>query len=422
MLSLPVTLLIMSRLFNMGLWWGIWHFLLGVLFMIALIFITTTKLHKKWILFAILFAATIITHPPEAVFLFGFIILYYGIQLYQKKLQYSEIKSVIIGAIAGIILSINYIIIFMQTFLLSEGFRGTASDGYFGFPDIFIGRLGYYGFIFVLGFVFFLLTKKKAIVPALMGIFLFFVSYLTYFGFGKRAFTHRFFWHIYLAFFFGIAMYSIGKLVIKKWNIKHSFVLSLVLIFFLASPLNATTKVGQGIMDPYTWGGLQWVAKNTPENARVYYFVFPPDALSQAAALYDSKRLAFKISYKDVTRALQAGELRNTYIFVLADADPTYIVEKGLFNYCYIRHELIPLDGNVVCEKGYKQPEKPIQETNICDMKYYYFNKFTQQQGFMQFNSVYRERLLANGWVNEVYSNQLVSILVNEKPGVECLE
>ncbi len=59
-------------------------------------------------------------------------------------------------------------------------------------------------------------------------------------------------------------------------------------------------------------------------------------------------------------------------------------------------------------------------EKNLCSIEYYYFVKFTRESVLAQYNLAIRDVLLKNDWIKEIYFNDMVSILKNNKPGVDC--
>ncbi|MBW2989448.1 hypothetical protein KY358_03960, partial [Candidatus Woesearchaeota archaeon] len=421
-LALPLGLFIFSKLFNMMLLWGIWHFPAGVgIMMGAAYFIPRINEKGVFIFFGIIYGALVITHIPEAIFLGGFIAFYLIIEIARRKeILWSKIRRFIYGGVLGSLLVIYYIFVFRASFLISEGFRGTASDGYFGFPNIFITHLGVIGLVFLIGFCISMLNRKRFSYPILFSIFFFCVSYLTYLGFGKRAFTHRFFWHIYLGIFFGIAVLYIVKLAVRKWNTAYTFIIFMVILCLVAYPLNATTKIGQGIMDDYNWRGLMWLRDNVENDVPVFYFY--SDALSNAAALYSSHHVSFKIGNKNITKSIESGMLYERYKFGLADSLSVLACELGFLKIGHYRDAYMPNSPDYKCEEEYKKLNRAPNNFWICDLEYTYFNKFSSNQVLADYSIEVAKMLLRAPWIKKAYENELVVILHNERPGDECIE
>ncbi|MBW2974425.1 hypothetical protein KY366_01790 [Candidatus Woesearchaeota archaeon] len=424
LLSLPAALLIFSRLFNMMLFWGIWYFATGVALMIGTAyFIPRIKERYAFVFFGILYGALVIAHIPEAIYLVGFIAVYLILEMIKrKKLILDNAKYLLMGGILGSFLAMFYINVFRNTALAVEGFRGTPAGGYFGFPNIFIIHLGIVGIIFLIGFVFHLLAKKRFSYPVLFGLFFFGVSYLTYFGFGKRAFVHRFFWHTYLGIFFGMAIFYLVKLVVKKWNPAYTLVLFMVVLstIVVAYKIDATTKTGPGLMDPYNWQGLMWLRKNAGNDVPVFYFY--TDALSQAAALYSSHHVSFKVGTNNLTKSIQSGRLYQRYSFGLADSQSPLACELGFLKVGYYRNIYRPDSLEYECEEGNQRQVPAPHNFWLCDLEYVYFNKFSGNQALAAYSMEIANILLKAPWINKAYENELVLILHNEKPGEDCIE
>ncbi len=421
-IALPFTLLIFKGKFLIMFHWGYWMLIAGILFMVfAFWSLTRLELKKIYVLMGIILAALLISHQPEAVFMAFFIALFLLVDIIKnKKLDLKKIKIFFISGIIALVLSFYSLLIFLGTKMKTEGYRGKF-ETQFGSASIFIKDLGILFIILALiGLIFFMLSKKKNI-AGYLGIYMFIVSYLTFIGLGKRAAAHRYFWHLYLGFFFALAIYQLIKMFWKKFDLKYSFALGIIILILIAQPLYAKTKFGQGIMDPYNWEGLNWVAKNIPNDAYVYYFY--SDSLSQAAALYNSKRLAFKISIDDFIEGIKSQKIQRKFRFGLADATAAYLCHLNPLSFGYYRLNPKPLNQSFECEKGYKPLEMGYDlEKDICDLEYLYFNKVASQPAFGQYSQAIISALTKKEWIKEIFSNQVVSILKNDKPGVECLE
>jgi len=310
LLSLPIMILTLTGNYKIALYWGYWLFITGVFFLLAVFWaIGRMELKKIWILLGILLGAIGISHIPEAFFLVVFLGLYFVYDLVKKKkLNKRLVKIIIYSGIISLVISAFSINIFFGSFAKTEGYR-QKFDTELGNASVYLKDIGIIGVLILVGVVLFLVLKKKDL-AGWIGIFMFIVSYLTFLGLGKRAATHRWFWYFYLAFFFGLAVYQLIKFFYKKFKVTHAAVVSFVLIIVFAYPLLGVSY-GSGVMDPYNWRGIQWIADNTPEEARVYYFY--ADALSHNAALYNTKHLAFNVARSDLVDAIQNKEIRRKY-------------------------------------------------------------------------------------------------------------
>ena len=107
----------------------------------------------------------------------------------------------------------------------------------------------------------------------------------------------------------------------------------------------------------------------------------------------------------------------------MADGYPTYLHKTDPFNFCYYSHELKPKNGSFECLDKFKSTVNvPLEDRqkDICSMEYYYFDKASREPALAQYNVAIINFLLENDWIEEIYSNGLVSILKNNKPGVDC--
>ncbi len=428
--SLPVTFLIFSKNFNVGFFWGFWLFVLGVFFMIASFWaIINLELKKSYLLLGIFLSATTLSHVPETAYAAVFAGIFLGRDFIRnRKINFDFIKKLVIAAIITIVLSIYHINIFSRTILISEGYRNVwdlKNVAYHsGLPEMPLIALGIAGIVALIGFVLFLLIKKgKTGDAASVSLYSFILGYFILLGVGKRSYTHRFFWFVYISFFFGFAIYQIIRILAKKWTHPASFVVILILIAVIAAPLSKSTKVGSGILDQGSWDALVWMGGNIPEDKLVYYFY--SDAYANKALMYSSYHVSFIIGTKDFVEKLNQGQISRKYLFGIADSYRDYLCPLGKFKLGYYRNRLMPKnDPGYKCEEGYKKLERPPEEDSnkdICAIEYAVFAKAAVQPAFAQYNMAIRDTLLKADWIEEIYSNNMISILRNNNPGVDCI-
>ncbi len=427
-LSLPISLLVFKQSFNVWLFWGYWMFTIGVLFMVAIFWsIIKIDLNHSYILTALFLAGTALSHQPELIFAIGYITIFFIINIIKnKRLNSDHIKKIILSGIISIPLFFFALIIFSKTFLISEGYRNVWDiknvAAISGLPNMPFISLGIAGIIALIGIIlFFISNKNKTLLPASISLFSFLLGYLILIGIGKRSYTHRFFWFIYISFFFGLALYHLLS-IIKKSKLIYVTGITIILLFIFSQPIFSQTKIGSGAMDQLNWEGLKWISSNTPKDAYVYYFF--SNALAHNAPLYSSKRVSFNINTKKYIEALQSGKIQRVYQFILADSYPNYLCKTDKFSFGYYRNHLRPKnDSSYKCEKGYKPLEKVPEEhssKDICTIEYYYFNSASNPPALAQYNTAIRNSLLQNDWIEETYNNGLVSILKNNKIGADC--
>lgn len=425
-LALPVCLLILQQRITPLIFWGYWLLIVGVLFMIASLWaITRFDLKFSYFAIALLLSAAALSHQPEFIYAGIFFALFLIVKVFkEKKLSKTLItKTVTIGLLI-LILSSYSLLIFSKTFLKTEGYRKAfdMEEARGGYPSFNLVHLGIAGIVALIGLVLFLFSKKRNIItPALISIFCFMLGLLIYIGLGKRAYAHRLFWVIYISFFFGFAIYCILNIFIKKKGIVYSIIASIIILLIFSQGIYGKTRIGPGIMNQYDWDALNWISKNVPEDSYVYYFY--SDTLAHNAPLYNSKRIAFNIRINPFIESLKSQQIKRTYDFSLADGFSVYLHEKGFLSFCYFHNELKPKNETLECKEEYKLvygiPDE-FRKKDICNIEYYYFARASREPILAQYNMAIRNLLLNNNWIEEIYSNPLVSILKNNKPGVDC--
>ncbi|MBI2576846.1 hypothetical protein HYV84_06525 [Candidatus Woesearchaeota archaeon] len=432
LIALPTMLFMLTGRLPALTYWGYWLLLHGVMLLLAF-FWALTHWEKKGMPFVagVLLSAIALTHQPEMVFAGVFFAGFLVLKIWGEK-SWKERKAAIVmvkkiaavGIIFGI-LSFYSLLIFSKTYLLSEGYRNAWDPEELrgGYPVFNLGDLGLFGIIAILGVAgFFLMKKEKLWKPASVSLYCFILGFSIFFGLGKRGYAHRLFWFIYLSFFFGLAVYAALRIFLKNIHGAIPFGIAIFLMVLIVPKIYGNTKIGPGSMNPYDWEALQWIGRNIPPEGYVYYFY--SDALSHNAPIYSSKRIGFNIRLQEYIQAIQSGNIQEKYTFGLADGYTVYLHPLSPFSFCYYAHELKPRNGSLECLPTYQRYIKVSKEDevkNLCDISYYYFDKQASQPVLAQYNMAIREVLLKNGWIKEIYSNPLVSILQNEKPGDDCV-
>ncbi len=426
MLALPVCLLMLQSRLMPLIFWGYWLLLVGILFMVASLWaITKFELKFSYLPIALFLSATALAHQPEFVYVGFFFGIFLLVKIFkERKLSKDLIKKAMISSLLTIVLSFYSLLIFASTFMKAEGYRAAwdMSAAVGGYPTFDLANLGIIGIVALTGFILFLVSKKdKTAVSASVSVYCFLLGYLIYLGIGKRAYAHRLFWVMYLSFFFGFAVYYVLRLLIKKVRVIYPFIIAVIILLISANGIYGKTRVGQGIMNQYDWNALNWIGENLPEDAYVYYFY--SDALTHNAPLYNSRRIAFNVGVRGYVEDIKSQQIKRSYRFSLADGYPTYLHKTGPLSFCFFNYELKPRNGSFECLKEYRESyHVPTEDTqkDICKIEYAYFDKAAREPVLAQYNMAIRDLLIKNDWIEEIYSNPLVSILKNNKPGVDC--
>jgi hypothetical protein len=276
--------------------------------------------------------------------------------------------------------------------------------------------MSYFGIILLfmlVGFLFsFPTIKKDKHLAFYAALFLLLAGYANYIGWSVRAFAMRFFWPIYLSVFFGFGLYVLVKLFRLKLNVYHAFVVSLIFLVLFIGVINIPfipkyTKIQGSIVDPYHWGAFKWIEENTAPDSKVYFFY--GDLYDNDAVLRNTKRVTYLVITNDYIESLNNRTIkREYYTEVPADTGGGMIKRTGLFSY-----EL---------RVGKDEPYMP-KDRDICNFDYYVFDRYTgiqQLQSLISYNSYIRQLFLDAG-MEEVYSNEILSILKNNAPGEDCI-
>ena len=316
-------------------------------------------------------------------------------------------KKVLFSGGIGVIIASYFLLIFMKVWLPgreSRLFKWTTKV-YGGYPIASIFDMNWILIALLLvgiGLFIFFWKDKSHLLPW-FGLYILSITYTNYIGFDK-AFQTRFNLPLYLAVFLGMGLYLGLKLIKVKLSqmiaITISVILCLGFILLIYSPTNS-----QGMMNPYYWEGLQWIKDNTPEKSDVFYFYH--GYLSSRNAFENGERVTNTIDLEDYAEAMQEKEIRRDY---------KKITGRGKMYFKVSAWDWV--DRNQLNNSEFEGL------TDICNYEYYSFEVYdqnNQMSPFVQYNLVLRQTLLNHEQIKEVFNNQVISILKNDKPGEECV-
>ena len=425
LLSLPLTMLIFSFPVSMGFLWGHWPSILSQSFLILFFWsVMRMNIKRGYILVALSLSATALTHTSETIFAFIFLALFFAIKLIIKKLDKDDIKNMILSLIIFFIISVYYLIIFMNTWAKSDSYSFAVQPVWEGNPGFYIAGFGLLLIPVIVGIIFSFLRLKDMHVALISAFAMLIGGFLNYVGFSYRAFQIRFFWPIYLSVFVGFGTYTLLKFIVKKWNFVYTSALFIIIIVFLGGviklPILKQTEVqvipsiphfnmatSPGIMDPFHWESLNWISDNTETNATIYFFY--GDIYNQDALLRNSKRIHYQVVPGDFIKSLQERKIKKEYITEFpGDDGQTFTYRTSFFK--FINH------------LATTSSEFSSIPRNICNFDYYVFDKASRQQVLAQYNLIIANDLIKNDFINPVFENQLVVILKNNNPGDDCIE
>jgi len=406
LLSLPLMPLLFYRNFYAGFTWGQFGFYIGSFFFLAIFWaLTKLELKNSFILLGLFLTGAALAHTSELILGLGFILFYFIILFIVKKLKLKQLKTAIFAIILFAILSIYYLIIFRYTWI-----TGFSSHFTFGITKesewgaFAIGRMIDFSWLLpfiILGIIlilFLVLLQKKTYIAPLVSIYMLLVGFGNYImlALAHRAFQTRFFWPVYLSLFFGIALYQIIKLFFKKVQNMHFVILSAVILLFFMLSFYEKPAPG-GMMDQIRWDSFQWISKNTPEDAKLYFMYGDP--YGQTPIFFITKRLSYAVHIRDYIESLNNQTVKRYYLSKNNGGLP--YVREGLFKFRLL--------------------ETPDLVMDLCSFDYYIFDKTGSSPPLVQYNNFIKQMFLNLGWMEIVHSNQLLDVVKNNQPGVNCI-
>ncbi len=414
-LSLPLSILIFSKGTYIGFTWGHWPSITAQFFLLAMFWsIAYLSERNIYFLIALFLSATILTHTSEGIFGVIFLGFYITAVVLTKQFDFKKFKKIISIGIMTLLTTTYFLFIFKFAWYDTQasGYKFKLEPIWGGTPGFYMPFFGILLVFIIIGLIFslVLLLKKKKYITLYLGLFMLMAGYSNYIGWGSRAFALRFFWPIYLSVFFGLGIYFILKFFVKKWKLIYVFFIGLVLLFLFTGIVNIKgipnyQKVVGSMMDGYHWEALSWFEDNTPQDSSIYFFY--GDIYDQDALLRNSKRLHHLIVPQDYIDALNNKSIKRYYDSETpGDGGGKMIYRKGIFSYG------LRLGENESYKGG---------NIDICTVDYYVFDKVSRYPQLAQYNMVIRDVLLKTGWMEEAFSNNMVSILKNNKPGEDCL-
>ncbi|HLC65147.1 MAG TPA: hypothetical protein VJI46_03430 [Candidatus Nanoarchaeia archaeon] len=417
-LSLPLTFLLFSVAENhvgplQSFTFGVWPAFIGHLFLIALLWaLLNIELERSYILLALVMSGMALGHTSELIIGILFIAVYLVFEYVIRQLSVSKLKTIIIAGGISFLVSLYYLIIFKYTWAYVQPFKfevqSTTSD-----PTLYLADLSILLAVLGIGLILAIISfAKKRHLVLLFSFFALLVSFSNYIGFGRHAFRIRAFWPVYLAVFFGFALYYGGKLLVKEWKELYAGAASLLMIALILAGIPLIPQLplepAGSIMDQYHWDMFDWIKSNTEKEATIFYFY--GDIYQHNALLRNSERRNVEINRNEYIEALQSGNL-NRFMNATIHGDGGgvwYAYRDGLFDY-----------GYHLTEKGrdYFYGQK-----DLCGFEYYVFDKGTsiqQLQPLIEANMAIAQTY-ANAGMEGVFQNEVVLVLKNNNVGGDC--
>ncbi|MBW2981195.1 hypothetical protein KY360_07300 [Candidatus Woesearchaeota archaeon] len=414
LLSAPLFIFLFSRNFYFIYLWGQYAMLAASCFVIFIWWcVSRFKLKGSFVLLAIAVTASFFSHPSEMMVALLLISTFLIFKLFAKKMKLSEIKDYSKGALIMIIVSSYYLSIFFNTlFKFSTGGKlidlSNAPMDYL--RTVYLTSFGIPSILILSGLVMSLFLLKKLNFILFASSFMLIWGHLNYLGgtFGSRSLSQRFFWPVYLAVLFGFAVYNILRLL----RIKKQFIIwiSIILfgVFFFAYP--SVGRYSEGLMDRYHWDAIKWMNENVPDDSSVlflYGHIYNQDGILWGLF---RKTYILKANYgnPDYLEAFKDNSIKREYdILFVSESTWGLPYKKSFFKYGY--HSL---EQNSSYFSG---------KMDICSFNYHVFDKVGGDPSALQYNNVIKQRLLEVGSFEQVYDNEVLTILQNVQLDSDCL-
>jgi hypothetical protein len=423
-LSLPLSILIFSKVPYIGYTWGQWPNIFALFFLTAF-FWSLQKIDLKCspILIGLLLAAVEMTHTTMFIFAILFAGFYFGILLLLKRFKIEYIKKLLATGAIFILFGGYPFMIFLQTwsklvpFVFESLTKWPGGSGSFNLPDFRIMLIP-----MAIGIIASLLMLKKnakSLLPLSIGFFALLFGYSNYVGFRHRAFTLRIFWPIFLSIFLGIGLYYTLKIFIKNWKLIYSLTLSTIILLLLNSTFSpvllphAAKFTSTGLMDSYHWDTLMWLKENTPLDTKIYFFY--GDTYHQDALLRNVKREHYLVELRSKGEdigfidAVKSKTIKRNYRTRKPGDSGAGLPYKESF-----------LKYNFYTEKDNYTSWYRISRDS-CNFDYYVFDKLSREPILAQYNLLIMQEMMKSGFMEIVYENEISYIVRNKQPGADCI-
>lgn len=424
LLSLPIFLLIFSSPVSSGFLWGHWPSILSQSFLMLFFWsMMRVDLGKSFVFIGILLSAIFLAHSSEFVFAILFLGLFFLAKAVGKKFGMKDIKTMLLAFLVFSILVFYYIPVFLGTWVKAQPYSFGIDAVWDGNPGFYIAGFGLLLIPILIGIAFSFQKIKEIHISLIIAFAMLLAGFLNYAGFQLRSFQIRFFWPIYLAVFFGFGIYILFKIAVREVRPAHAIAMSIIMVFLLLGIFNIPGMMqtdvqtipyipqlspapGQGLMDSLHWESLEWLAENTAQDAKVYFFY--GDIYSQDALLRNSKRVHSQVDPDDFVKALQDREVKRIYITETpGDTGGSISIRESFFRLSEHPKSLEPGFG--------------FKEQDVCSFDYLVFDRASSQDVLAQYNILIANSMLENG-ASLAFENNLVVILKNNKVDGDCIE
>ncbi len=431
-LSMPLCVLSFTFPFVVGIVFGFFPAIAGLLFLFASLFMLLhMDLKHSTIVLGVFIAAMTMAHTNR-LFEFAFFGgAFVALAILFKNQGLSFIKKLVISSLIAGVISLYYLAVFVQRLKAeASGAFSYTQQGGSKYLNINLNDFEIVKYIIIAGLVlclYFAIKERKSIKS---GIFVFpiIAFLLVYFLKISRIYQITFLWPVFLSLAFGLMLYWVLQLrFFSKINksratyVVISLAISILLIyqyyyFFREPVLEKISETGT-TTTKNQWQDLMWISKNTESEANVLFFYFNDNPYDVTSLILSSKRASFYIPLDKLDLAIQEKRIKQDY-GILAEAG-------GLF---YKRDETFPLKITRLDKNSY------LKNWTLCDFDYVYGKRtvYVVDEANKQFvDKVLEYRvlytmdvmniLLENKNFKVVHQSNESVIIKNYKPGEECI-
>ncbi|MCF7861348.1 hypothetical protein K9M79_03795 [Candidatus Woesearchaeota archaeon] len=416
LMALPVMLGVFSVPHAESLYQGLWSYLIATIFLIPFGWSIMQGSEKNsWTYIGIFGACLAMTHIPELVFGFLFVMVYMVLKLVIARFNvanwFSENKNVILGGIFAVVLSLNFIIIFNYTWLAKSGeklsFEPLTQVTGLGMPVVLFSDLGVIGWMALIGGLLTIWNIKKN--PELLfPVLMFLLGFSNYFLFGARGLQTRYFWPVYIAAFVGLLFYSIFTVIPKNVDRKVLTMVCTIIIFAFMIFTISPAEYRGSLVNADRYDTLKYISQSTEADSRVLFFF--SEAHNQGAFLVLSERVPYILYMNNVIEYASNNSYSRVYRgSLVSDGKGGLPYRNGLFDFGYHLDE----------------PGVTIEDMDLCSFPYIVFDRRTsmsQLNPVFQYSLSVAEKLINSGNFAVVYQNDQNVILKNNLVGGDCVE
>ncbi len=407
-LSLPLMLFLFQPQFNIGIMWGYFDviettvFIAGLIFLISLTDTSEKKVEDYWVVIAILLAAMFLIHVSEMAYALIILYVFIGIKAFiSKKIEWDIILFSLKTGILTIVLSSYYLVIFLVTYSDTKIVGGPLSLQWY---DPVFSHFLWIQYVIIIGIalslIFFNQTSKIVTIAGatmlFLGLNIFNLSFV-------RTTQIRYTWPLYLAVFFGFAIFMLLQVLhLNKRTISVfvAIILMMIFIYNYYKPLG-----NEGLIDKPHWDSINWIKQNTDSETKILFMY--GDIYNQEGIIWNTMRITYKIQDNDFIEKIKNGSVTKYFNSYMSGPTETNLVYWKSF--LKVGYYILEYSDNYA-----------IKPRNICQFDYVIFDRASRQPILAQYNMIIAKNMIEGSYFIPSYYNDEVLILKKVKENENC--